>query len=625
MAHLLGAESLHIEVPAGVVFDAVTLGVAEGDRIGIVGRNGSGKSTLLRALAGRREPDGGRVTLRRGTRIGTVDQVDGLDAATTVRQAVIGEAQDHTWARNPRIREVVGGLLGPTAGISLEATVGTLSGGQRRRVALAATLVGEHDLLLLDEPTNHLDLEAIAWLAGHLRGRWAPNAGGLVVVTHDRWFLDEVCTAMWEVHDRTVSSFEGGYAAYVLQRVERDRMAAATEAKRQNILRKELAWLRRGPPARTTKPKFRIDAANALIAAEPAPRDALSLHRMATSRLGRDVIDLLGVSVSYGDLPVLTGVEWRLAPGERTGILGINGAGKSTLLNVIAGTQAPTSGEVRRGKTVKVGRLTQEAAGLGDGGSELVRNVLKGTRSSYVSGGRELTPAQLLERLGFTNAHLSTAVRDLSGGQQRRLQFLLLLLGEPNVLLLDEPSNDLDTDMLAVIEDLLDTWPGTLIVVSHDRYFLERVTDQQYAVIGGRLRHLPGGVDEYLGLAEASAPAPAPRVSATRVPATRVPATPQARSSPAAAPASNPDRQARREEVAAVRAATKELAAVERRLAKLPAEIAEVNRRLAEHDPSDYAGLLPLLESLRSLTGQQSDLETRWLELHELIEASTRD
>ncbi|HLI57766.1 MAG TPA: ATP-binding cassette domain-containing protein, partial [Actinomycetota bacterium] len=312
---------------------------------------------------------------------------------------------------------------------------------------------------------------------------------------------------------------------------------------------------------------------------------------------------------AYGDRQVLNHLEWRLAPGERTGILGVNGAGKSTLLNVIAGSQEPTSGEVRRGKTVKVGRLTQEPAGLGDGGAEPVRQLLKGARSTYVSGGRELSPAQLLERLGFTNAHLSTAVRELSGGQQRRLQFLLLLLGEPNVLLLDEPSNDLDTDMLAVVEDLLDSWPGTLIVVSHDRYFLERVTDQQYAVIGGRLRHLPGGVDEYLRLVEAPGAHPAPGAQ----PAPTIPPL-----------AGNPGRQARREEVAALRAATKELAAVDRKLVKLPEEIAEVNRRLAEHDPSDYAGLLPLLESLRTLTEQQAELETRWLELHEQIEAGSR-
>lgn len=390
-----------------------------------------------------------------------------------------------------------------------DAEIGSLSGGQRRRVSLARLLAGDWDVIALDEPTNHLDVEAITWLAGHLKKRWATNSGALMVVTHDRWFLDEICTETWEVHDRIVEPFEGGYAAYILQRVERDRMAAATEAKRQNLARKELAWLRRGAPARTSKPKFRIDAANELIADVPEIRDKVSLQSLAVSRLGKDVVDLLDVGVTYptvdgGEKTVLRDVEWRIAPGERTGILGVNGAGKSTLLGLISGTVEPTVGRVKRGTTVKVQTLTQRLDELDQYWNDPVRVIISGLRTSYTLGAgskaQDLTPGQLLERLGFSSAQLSTPVKDLSGGQQRRLQLLLVLLDQPNVLILDEPTNDLDTDMLAAIEDLLDSWSGTLLVVSHDRYFLERVTDQQFAILDGHLRHLPGGVDEYLRL-----------------------------------------------------------------------------------------------------------------------------
>ena len=599
MAHLLGAEALHLEFPAGVIFDSLSLGVSEGDRIGVVGRNGEGKSTLLRLLAGRLQPDSGRVTMRRGTTIGALDQSDTLDAGLTVGRAVVGEAEEHVWAGDPRVRDIVDGLV---SGVPWEASLTSLSGGQRRRVALAATLVGDHDLLFLDEPTNHLDIEGIAWLAEHLKRRWSPSAGGLVVVTHDRWFLDEVCSTMWEVHDRVVEPFEGGYAAYVLQRVERDRVAAASEAKRQNLMRKELAWLRRGPPARTTKPKFRVDAANALIASEPPARDPVALYQMATTRLGRDVVDLLGVSVSFGDHQVLRTIEWRIAPGERTGILGANGAGKSTLLNLVTGDLQPTTGVVKRGKTAKVARLSQESKELDARGSELVRDLLQTKRTTYVAGGRELTPAQLLERLGFTNAHLSSPVRLLSGGQKRRLHLLLILLDEPNVLVLDEPSNDLDTEMLAVMEDLLDSWPGTLLVASHDRYLIERVTDQQYALVDGGLRHLPGGVEEYLSLRRHNAASSAKAARATPV------------------LASDGPRQARKLDMAVQRAATRELAAIERRLAKLPLEIAGVNVRIAEHDQRDYLGVAAHMETLATLESTLSDLETRWLELTEQLE-----
>src|SRR3984957_18997146 len=516
MAHLLGAESLHLEFPAKVVFDSVTLGLNDGDRVGVVGRNGDGKTSLLDMLAGRLLPDAGRVTFRGGVRGGVLDQGDTLDDSLTVERAVIGDTPEPVGAGDARVRDVIRGLLD---GIPWDAPVTVLSGGQRRRVALAGLLAGEWEGLLLDEPTNHLDVEAITWLAGHLKRRWPANAGGLLVITHDRWFLDEVCTATWEVHDEIVEPFEGGYAAYVLQRVERDRMATSAEAKRQNLARKELAWLRRGAPARTSKPKFRIDAANALIADVPEIRDKASLQSLAVARLGKDVVDLLDVSVDYDGNQVLSDVEWRIAPGERTGILGVNGAGKSTLLRLIAGTLQPSEGTVRRGKTVRIATLAQQLGELAAHLDEPVRAILGNLRTSYTLGtgskAQDLTPTQLLERLGFATAQLSTPVKDLSGGQQRRLQLLLILLDQPNVLILDEPTNDLDTDMLAVIEDLLDSWPGTLIVVSHDRYFLERVTDQQYAILRHQLRHLPGGVDESLRLRAAESAAGISRAPAS--------------------------------------------------------------------------------------------------------------
>lgn len=591
MAHLLGAEALHLEYPNRVIFDRVTIGLDEGDRIGIVGRNGDGKSTLLRLLAGRIEPDDGRVTRRGGVTLAMLDQADELDGALTVHQTVIGDIDEHVWAGDPKVRDVIAGLI---ADIPWEARVSELSGGQRRRVALAALLIGDHDVIFLDEPTNHLDVEGIAWLAGHLKRRWSASAGGLIVVTHDRWFLDEICTATWEVHDRLIEPFEGGYAAYILQRVERDRMAAASESKRQNLMRKELAWLRRGAPARTSKPKFRIDAANELIADEPPVRDSVSLAQMAMQRLGKDVVDLENVSVAYGDKAVLRDVTWRIAPGERTGILGVNGAGKSTLLSLVAGSLQPTAGRVKRGKTIKVATLTQQLSELEDVWNDRVSEVIGRQRSTYTTGGKEMTPGQLLERVGFSTAQLSTPVKDLSGGQKRRLQLLLILLSEPNVLILDEPTNDLDTDMLAAIEDLLDSFPGTLLVVSHDRYLVERVTDQQYAVIDGGLRHLPRGVDQYLELRAAQMRGAAPTKT----------------TGPAAAP---------RLGGAELRNTQKEHAAASRKIDKLQAQIAEVHLSMAAHDQSDYAGLGMLAEQLRDLEQQLGAVETRWLELEELL------
>ena len=586
MAHLLGAESVRLEYPNIVVFEAVTLGVSEGDRIGIVGRNGDGKSSLLGILSGRVVPDEGKVTRRGGLRVGALEQADTLDDASTVGHVIVGDRPDHVWAGEPRIREIIAGLV---VDVPWDARIDTLSGGQRRRVALAALLVEDWDLVILDEPTNHLDVEGVQWLADHLRQRWTKTQGGLLVVTHDRWFLDEVCTATWEVHDRIVEPFDGGYAAYVLQRVERDRQNATIEAKRQNLMRKELAWLRRGAPARTSKPKFRIDAANVLIDDVPPPRDRVELAKLATARLGKDVVDIENVSVSYGENAVLTDVTWRIGPGDRLAVLGANGVGKSTLLGLVSGAVLPTRGRVKRGKTVRIGTLDQRFADLEVIADDRVRDVLARTRTTFLIDGRDLTPAQLLERLGFSRDHLSSRVAELSGGQKRRLQLLLVLLDEPNVLILDEPTNDVDTDMLTAMEDLLDSWPGTLLVVSHDRYLVERITDMQYAILGGGLRHLPGGVDEYLRL----------RAEERR-------AVPEAE--PRVTTASSAAEQ---------RAMAKALQATERKLARLGERVEAMHVRMAGHDPADYLGLGRLHDELRDLEAEVAELEDAWLELSE--------
>lgn len=595
MAHLLGAESVHLAYPTKKVLDSVTVGISEGDRIGVVGRNGDGKSSLLSVLAGRITPDSGRVTHRSGMHIGMLQQEDSLDPDLTVQQIVVGEGPEHVWASDPKIRNVFSGLL---ADIDVDAKAGTLSGGQRRRVALAALLVGSDDVLFLDEPTNHLDIEAITWLARHLTSRWPATAGGLVVITHDRWFLDEISTTTWEVHNGAVTTFEGGYAAYVLRRVERERAAAVAEAKRHNLMRKELAWLRRGAPARTSKPKFRIEAANQLIAAEPPPRDSVELVQLATSRLGKDVVEMTNVSVAFGDNTVLSDLTWLVGPGDRFGILGVNGAGKSTLLSVITGDLTPTTGRVKRGKTVKFASLSQQLTELDEVAEDRVSNVIARYRTSYQAGAKEMTPGQLLEQLGFTNAHVATKVKDLSGGQKRRLQLLMILLDEPNVLILDEPSNDLDTDMLAAMEDLLDTWPGTLLVVSHDRYLMERVTDHQYGLIDGNLRHLPGGVDEYLTLVENPAAA----------------ATGTAHGSALQGP--SPDKTTGAENYAA----KKELAALERKISKTTGLIADLHTMMSDHDPLDYEGLTALNVHLHQLNTELDQLELQWFDIAERTE-----
>ncbi|SDU79020.1 ATPase components of ABC transporters with duplicated ATPase domains [Arcanobacterium phocae] len=517
MAHILGVEDVSIALGSRPILGNINVSIEDGAKIGIVGPNGGGKSTLLKLLTRVLEPDSGQVTMMNGTRFSVLSQAISFAPDVTVIQAIHGNTEEYVWASDSAIRYLHEGLL---PDVPLDRRVTELSGGQRRRVALAATLAADANVVVLDEPTNHLDIEGVTFLAKYLNERFGRGEGALVVVTHDRWFLDAVCDRLWEVvpgndgaggHNPQpghVETYEGGYAAYILQRAERARIAQQTAEKRNNILRKELAWLRRGAPARTSKPKFRIEAANELIANEPPPRDSLELAKMATSRLGKDVIDLIDVSFSYDSAsdaddqkPVLDDVTLRLAPGERLGIVGGNGAGKSSLLGLISGVLAPTTGRVKRGKTVNLAVLTQETKELDDIATRRVVEAVHDIASHVMVGKKEMTAAQLVEKLGFTRERAWTQVGDLSGGERRRLQLLRLLVGEPNVLLLDEPTNDLDTDTLAAIEDMLDSWPGTLVVVSHDRYLLERITDHQVAVLDGHVRDLPGGVDEYVQLA----------------------------------------------------------------------------------------------------------------------------
>ncbi len=591
MAHLLGAEQIELEFPTKQVFDGITVGVNEGDRIGIVGRNGDGKSTLLKILSKQLEPDAGRVTWRGSLRIGYLTQVDKIDDSLSIGQAVVGEGPEHEWATDPKIRDVLQGLLGD---LDWSQQVGSLSGGQRRRVALAALLAGDYDIIMLDEPTNHLDVEGVAWLAEHLRNRWSKTAGGLLVVTHDRWFLDAVCNLTWEVYGGKIEPFDGGYAAYVLQRAERNRQAASSEARRQNLLRKELAWLGRGAPARTAKPKFRIDAALTLIANEPPPRDQLELSKLATQRLGKDVVDFEDVSYQTEDgKPILTNVTWRLGPGDRIGLLGANGAGKTTLLGLMTGELMPSAGRIKIGKTVKFAKLSQDVKELDEFADDRIFAMIKREKTTFTVGKKEVGTGQLVEQLGFDSAQLQTPISDLSGGQRRRFQLLRLLFTEPNVLILDEPTNDLDTDMLAAMEDLLDTWPGTLIVISHDRYLLERVTDMQFALLGdGKLRHLPKGVEQFLQLRKAQTPEQAE----TKV---------KVVSSLSGAEKRNLE---------------KESARLDRAMAKANQELEAILLELATADQSDYELLLRLANRQRELGVQLEEFETLYLETLEKLQ-----
>ncbi|MEU1642814.1 ABC-F family ATP-binding cassette domain-containing protein [Micromonospora zamorensis] len=581
---------------AGRLLTDVSLGLDDADRIGVVGLNGAGKSTLLRLLTKQEDPDDGRVTHRRDLRALWLPQQLTLAPDATVRDVVLGTAwlnegmgAEHEWAGDAGVRGILDGLGMPHLG--LDQPVGPMSGGERRRVALAALLVRDSDLLILDEPTNHLDVGGVDWLARHLVGR----KGALVVVTHDRWFLDAVCTTTWEVADQTVRAYEGGFAAWTLARAERERVAAATEARRQNLLRKEIAWLRRGPPARTSKPQFRIDAANALIADVPPARDTMSLQRMATSRLGKQVYDLENVELHAGPKEILRDVTWLVGPGDRIAILGANGAGKTTLLRMLAGITRPDGGRLGTGSTVRPAFLSQELTELP--GHLRVLEAVEEVARRVQLGDREVSAAQLAEVFGFDDRRLWTPVSDLSGGERRRLQMLRLLAGEPNVLLFDEPTNDLDTDTLASLEDLLDSWPGTIIVASHDRYLIERVTDTAYGMFGdGRLVHLPGGVDEYLArTAERAGSAPRVGVNTTAAP-----------TGPSAGGMS----------AAEVRQARKELSRLERQLGKLDQRETTLLGQLAA-DATDYARVAELDTQLKDLRAERERIEESWMTLAE--------
>ncbi|HZJ05863.1 MAG TPA: ABC-F family ATP-binding cassette domain-containing protein [Nocardioidaceae bacterium] len=612
--NLVNLERVHKSYGVRPLLDGVSLGIGLGERVGVVGRNGDGKTTLLRILAGLEEPDRGRVSRSRGIHLGYLTQGDDLDGSATVREAVLAARADHEWAADATTREVVEVLL---AGVLLERVVDELSGGERRRCSLARLLLDEHDLVVLDEPTNHLDVEAVAWLAHHL----ARRTSALVVVTHDRWFLDAVCETTWEVHDGVIDVYDGGYASFVLAKAERQRQAAATETRRANLVRKELAWLRRGAPARTAKPKFRIDAANALIEDEPAPRDRLELQRFATQRLGKDVLDIEDVSLVRGERLLLDHATWRLGPGDRVGLVGVNGAGKTSVLRLLAGSLEPTKGRVKTGRTVALEHLTQALDTL-DPEDRVLTSVEQVRRVTRTATG-EITATSMLERFGFTGDRLTARIGDLSGGERRRFQLLRLLLSEPNVLLLDEPTNDLDIETLNVLEDFLDGWPGTLVVVSHDRYLLERVADTVWALMGdGSIAMLPRGVDEYLerraagvqaGLGKGGGPSIRPRSSVARQPDPST-AGPPPLLHPGSAPAPRADLSAAKR-----REARKAMTRLDRQLSKIAHRESALHAELAEH-ADDYEMLAEIDERLRTLVAEKAALEEEWLEAASLID-----
>ncbi len=601
MANLVNLERVSKAYGVRSLLTDVSLGVSAGERIGIVGRNGDGKTTLLEVMTGLEPPDSGRVSRARGMAVGYLHQGDALSDTHSVREAVLAGRSDHEWAADTGTREIVEELL---AGVTLDRAVVGLSGGERRRCSLAALLLGHHDLIVLDEPTNHLDVEAVSWLADHL----AHRVSALVVVTHDRWFLDAVCQSTWEIHDGVVDSYDGGYAAFVLAKAERQRQAAASEVRRQNLVRKELAWLRRGPPARTSKPKFRIEAANDLIEGVPPPRDRLELQRFATQRLGKDVIDVEDADLARGDLVLLSHATWRLGPGDRAGIVGVNGSGKTSVLSLLAGELAPSAGRVRLGRTVSLQYLTQHLDDL-DPESRVLATVESIRRVTRTATG-EITATALLERFGFTGDRLTARLGDLSGGERRRFQLLRLLLTEPNVLLLDEPTNDLDIETLNVLEDFLDDWPGTLVVVSHDRYFLERVCDSIWALLGdGQISMLPRGVDEYLERRAADpptrrqlpAPTPRPGVSSQEIHA-----------EPAPVATVKPG-------TAEERALRKDIARLDKRLARIAEQEASLEADIAAHS-HDYEKLAELTPRYDALRAEREELEQEWLEAAEQLE-----
>lgn len=623
MSFLIGTEKATVEMPTKTVLSEISLGVNDGDRIGIVGLNGDGKSTLLKLLFGIVEPDAGRVIVTGNTRVGLLAQTDRLADDDNVLHAVVGDVADHVWASDPKVREIFDGLI---EDIPRDAKIGSLSGGQRRRVDLARVLSQDWDILMLDEPTNHLDMKTITWLADYLNRQWRKNEGALLVVSHDRWFLDEVCNRMWEVHDGKVDQFEGGFSAYVMQRVERQRIAQATERKRQNRLRRELAWLSRGARARATKPKFHVAAARELIADVPELRNEPELRRMAVARIGKDVVDIRDASVDFGSGPVLDRIDWTLGPADRVGIVGANGAGKTTLLNLIRGAIRPTDGRVRIGATVKFAMLSQRLEDLSELEDQRVREVAGRFPHRKMANGREMTATQLLEDLGFSRGELNEFVRDLSGGQKRRLALMMVLLEEVNVLILDEPGNDMDIDMLAALEDLLDDWPGTLVLVTHDRNLMERTTNDQYAIIGGKLRHLPGGVDDYFKIIKNDA-VPSnntkdkPNHSETTSEGLKGDssqlssqlsdsANDSSDGTSAVEPITNAERQRLR----------KLAASCEKKISTAEQKLADAKSQLEEIDPTDFEALMEQQREIDALTIKIDNLGIEWLQALEALD-----
>jgi ATP-binding cassette subfamily F protein uup len=583
MGNLINAERVTMSYGTRTLLDSVSLGLDRGEVAGIVGRNGTGKTTLLRILAGTQTPDRGRVTQTSYLSIGFLQQGEEITVDASVRDLIVGGAPDHVWAADSGRRSIVVHLL---ADVDLDAQISTLSGGERRRVALVELLLADHDMLILDEPTNHLDVEAIDWLARHLNDLRAADVA-MLIVSHDRWFLDAVCSRIWEVHDGHVDAYEGGYAAYVLARAERQRRVAVIAARRRNLLRKELAWLRRGPPARTSKPKFRLDAATTLIAGEPEARDRLQLQRLATARLGKDVFDLHRVTVTLGGRHLLHDVSWSIGAGMRIGVIGVNGSGKTTLLRLLAGDLAPDFGIIKRGKTLRIGYLSQALDEV-DGSERVLESIDRIRRQTRLATGAEASARSLLEDFGFTGDRLTARLNDLSGGERRRLQILRVLLDEPNVLLLDEPTNDLDIETLTVIEDYLDRWPGTLLVVTHDRYFLERVCDVSYALMGnGSCVLLPGGVDQYL--------------ESRREPPLEI------------SPAKTSTKRQSANSSATSRQAKKDLARLEQQIGRLDRQLASLHEQMVTA-AGDYQRLTGLQREMELITASKDELELAWLE-----------
>ena len=585
--NLLNLESVSKSFDIRALLDGVSLGVNAGDRIGIVGRNGGGKSTLIKVMAGIEAPDSGRVSKAGAVTIGLLGQTDGSDENSLVRDVVLGDLATHEWAGNAKVREVLTGLFGGISEDLLDRKISYLSGGERRRVNLARILIADFDLVLLDEPTNHLDVEGVSWLAQYLKRN---TKLAVVVITHDRWFLDEVSDQIWEVVEGSVLAYDGGYSAYVLSKAERSRQITVEDGKRNMLIRKELAWLRRGAPARTAKPKFRIDAANTLIANEPPPRNETELLNFAANRLGNTVFEIHQATISAGEKKILEDLYWNIGPGDRIGIVGVNGAGKTTLFRALLGQITASAGKITTGVTVKAAFLSQHLEEL-DPTWRVLEAVEKVANQVQLGNGKELSASQLCEKLGFNTDSQWTPVGDLSGGERRRLQLTRLLMDSPNVLLLDEPTNDFDVETLTALEDLLDSFGGTLLVISHDRYFLERVCDRFVGLLGdSKLRDLPGGIDEYLKLRENS-------------------------TQPIAAGAPK----AKSSNIAEIKEVRKEIAKYERQIAKLEGQILELESQQSEL-AFDHEKLAQNMEELAKLSQEKSAIEESWLQANTSLE-----